>query len=64
MMEADVKNVNAIQTDISGEAFDNLLTNESVSIVTHIKNTWMSFVKNYFVYIYATFVDFDIINSC
>ena len=49
MMEADVKNVNAIQTDISGEAFDNLLTNESVSIVTHIKNTWMSFVKNYWI---------------
>ena len=49
MMEADVKNVNTIQTDISGEAFDNLLTNESVSIVTHIKNTWMSFVKKYWI---------------
>ena len=41
MMEADGKNVNTIQTDISGDTFDNLLTNESVSIVTHIKNTWM-----------------------
>ena len=53
MMEADVKNVNTIQTDISGEAFDNLLTNESVSIVTHIKNTWMSegefLLKNYWI---------------
>ena len=41
MMEADGKNVTTIQTDISGDTFDNLLTNESVSIVTHIKNTWM-----------------------
>ena len=59
MMEADGKNVNTLQTDISGDTFDNLLTNESVSIVTHIKNTWMDgeegevWLKNYWIMLFS-----------